>query len=62
MNDTTNQLWHWAAGAVVWCFDHWSGMAALVLFALQAVYQIYRIRLIKRQVENGEKDGTTIRG
>jgi len=42
-------LWGYLAGALVWCFDHWSGVAAFVLFVLQAVYQVYRIKKVKQE-------------
>jgi hypothetical protein len=54
MNNTLQSIWAYTGAVLVWCFDHWSGFAALTLFGLQAVYQIYRIRIIKRECEEKE--------
>ena len=59
MNDHLQTLWTYFAGIMVWCLDHWSGFAALTLFILQAVYQIYRIRIVKRLCEEEENGDDT---
>lgn len=48
MKDLINNLWGYGAAWIVWIFDHWSGLAAFTLFAMQAVYQIYRIKGARR--------------
>jgi hypothetical protein len=54
MNHTLQSIWAYTAGVLVWCFDHWSGFAAATLFILQAIYQVYRIKIIKRECEAKE--------
>ena len=49
MKDIFNNLWGYTAAGFVWIFDHWSGLAALTLFVLQAVYQVYRIKKAKQE-------------
>lgn len=38
-----------ASMIAVWVVDHWSAIAAFVLFILQATYQIYRIKKAKQE-------------
>jgi len=55
-NELLNNIWGWLAGLFLWCFDHWSGMAAFALFVLQAIYQVYRIRQAKMECEDLEEE------
>ena len=48
-NEFLTNIWGWFAGIGVFAFDHWSGIAAFILFGMQAVYQVYRIRIAKRR-------------
>lgn len=38
-------------GALVWLQDHWSGLAALILFVMQAVYMFYKIKKAKKEAD-----------
>lgn len=48
-NEFLTNIWGWLAGVFLFAFDHWSGCAAFILFALQGVYQVYRIRIARRR-------------
>jgi hypothetical protein len=51
MNEFNQNLWGWASGVFIFITDHWSGIAAFVLFALQAIYQVYRIRHARKECQ-----------
>ena len=51
MNDLCTNTWGWISAGAVFVFDHWSGFAAFILFVLQLIYQVYRIRNAKKELE-----------
>ena len=44
--------WGWAMPFFVWAADHCSLFLAVVLFILQAIYQILRIKKVNKELQN----------
>ena len=49
MKDMFSDLWGYISIPCIFAFDHWSGIAAGVLFVLQVIFQVYRIKQVRKE-------------
>ena len=56
MNKT--DIWGYLAPLIVWLGDHWTAIGAFILFLLQVIYQLIRIR---NEARNGLKNSSNSR-
>lgn len=49
-------LWGWIAPVIVYILDHITLVGAVLLFLLQAIYQLYKIKICRRELYIKEKE------